>query len=195
MEEAITIMYLHGYGSRFDPDSDKIRCLTRLGRCVGPHLDYGQGPDAVGKAARDMAFQEHPDLIVGTSMGGWLASHTGAALGIPFVALNPAIRPSQTLRKYIGKTVNYGGFNATIDAETVSAYYDFCISDGCGLILCEAGDEVLNADETIAYLEKYYATQLIPGGSHRFESLESQLDKIRHHYDIAGLIYGADELD
>jgi hypothetical protein len=128
-------------------------------------------------------------------MGGWLAGHTGAALGIPFVALNPAIRPSQTLRKYVGNPVNYDGFEAAIDADTVAAYPDFRTTDGCGLILCEADDEILDAQETIASLKDYYATRLIPGGNHRFTSLASQLDTIRTHCFHAGLIYGAEDFE
>lgn len=195
MNEIIKVMYLHGYGSQFDPNSEKMRCLSELGPVVGPNLNYGKGMDAVKKAASDLALQEDCELIVGTSMGGWLASHVGAALGISFVALNPALFPSQTLRKYIGKTVNYDGFDATIDAATVAGYEDFCTRRGCGLILCEAGDEVLDAHATIAYLDKYYAVELIPGGNHRFESLALQLDKIRRHYDIACMNYGAEDFE
>jgi predicted esterase YcpF (UPF0227 family) len=31
-------------------------------------------------------------------MGGWLASHVGVKCGIPFVALNPVISPSDSLQ-------------------------------------------------------------------------------------------------
>lgn len=42
-DKPIRIMYLHGYGSRFDPHSDKMQVLSRLGEVFGPDLDYGQG--------------------------------------------------------------------------------------------------------------------------------------------------------
>tara|TARA_R100000900_G_scaffold66106_1_gene52887 strand:+ start:183443 stop:184015 length:573 start_codon:yes stop_codon:yes gene_type:complete len=180
-DKSIRIMYLHGYGSRFDPQSDKMQVLSQLGKVFGPDLDYGQGPDTVLAVAMDFARREEPDLVIGTSMGGWLASHVGAALGIPFVALNPAIQPAQTLRKYIGHTVNYSGFDATIDADAVAAYPDFQKDSFSGLVLCEEGDEVLGAGETMVFLEGHHDVRLLPGGSHRFSCLSSQLDSIRNH--------------
>lgn len=180
-EEPIGIMYLHGYGSRFDPNSDKMEVLSQLGEVFGPDLDYGQGPDAVLAAAIDFARREQPELIIGTSMGGWLASHVGAVLGVPFVALNPAIQPAQTLRKYIGHTVNYSGFDATIDADAVAAYPDFQKDSFSGLVLCEEGDEVLDAAETKAFLERHHDVRVLPGGCHRFSCLASQLGVIRSH--------------
>ena len=189
LDGAIKIMYLHGYGSRFDLQSEKMHILSQLGEVVGPDLNYGLGPDVVRKVAEDLARQEFPDLIVGTSMGGWLAGHTGTALGIPFVALNPAIRPSQTLRKYIGNPVNYEGFEATIEAETVAAYPDFRTTKGFGLILCEEADEVLDAHTTIAFLKDYYDARLIPGGNHRFSSLADHLGDIHTHWFHSVMCY------
>lgn len=180
-DKPIRIMYLHGYGSRFDPQSDKMQVLSQLGKVFGPDLDYGQGPNAVLAIAIDFAHREQPDLVIGTSMGGWLASHVGAVLGAPFVALNPAIRPAQTLRKYIGHTINYSGFDATIDADAVSEYPDFQKGSFSGLVLCEEGDEVLDAGETLAFLEGHHDVRLLPRGSHRFSCLASQLDAIRRH--------------
>lgn len=109
-----------------------------MGKLFGPDLDYGQGAGAVLAIAIDFASREQPDLIIGTSMGGWLASHVGAVLGIPFVALNPAIQPAKTLGKYVGHTVNYSGFDATIDADVVAGYPDFQRDGFSGLPPAEA---------------------------------------------------------
>ena len=172
------ILYLHGYGSKFDPDSTKIGVLKTLGQVSGPNLDYGEGQQAVFDAVLAFVDNDRYDLVVGTSMGGWLASHVCRLLQVPFVALNPAITPSRTLKKYIGQTINYVGHDCRIDEEAVMSYADFYTRGGCGYILCEAGDEVLDARTTLDYLSAYYGTKLIDGGSHRFESLASHLSQL-----------------
>ena len=189
------ILYLHGYASQFDPDSAKIKALSKIGEVDGPDLDYTQGQKNVFGKVADFAGYGDYDLIVGTSMGGWLASHACIALGTPFVALNPAVHPSKTLKKYVGQTVNYIGRAFRIDEETVASYSHFNTEGGCGHILCEEGDEVLDARYTIQYLEKSYGTTLVPGGSHRFESLADHLDLLKHTTHICSVIWGSEDSD
>jgi predicted esterase YcpF (UPF0227 family) len=124
-------------------------------------------------------------FVVGISMGGWLASHVGVKCGIPFVALNPAISPSDSLQKHVGITVNYTGTDRTIDVDTVKQYPPLATT-GCGLVFCEEGDEVIDPKATINTLSKHYEVHLIPGGSHRFESLDAQIALIERHVLSAG---------
>ncbi|CAA0081733.1 Uncharacterised protein [Halioglobus japonicus] len=186
------VLYLHGYGSKFDPDSAKMQTLKKRGKVSGPDLDYGRGQQAVVDAVLTFVDNENYDLIVGTSMGGWLASHASVLLRVPFVALNPAIRPSQTLQKYIGQTINYVGYDCLIDDQAVISYEDFQTQGGYGHILCEEGDEVLDAHETISHLKAYYGTTLVPAGSHRFESLKYHLDQLDQTASIGAKIMASE---
>lgn len=63
---------------------------------------------------------------------------------------------------------------------------------GCGQILCEEGDEVLDAAVTIEYLRDFYGTTLVPGGSHRFESLEDHLKKLEHTAFGCSILWGSE---
>jgi len=68
-------------------------CLTPVG---GHDIDYTQTAEEVIEDSLDKLMQVNPDLIVGSSMGGWLVGILGAKTGIPFVAINPVC--SATIR-------------------------------------------------------------------------------------------------
>ena len=82
---AMKILYVHGFGSNYHPTKPKVQLLRILGEVVGVDVDYCKGFDAAFQKVKVAAMT--CDLIVGTSMGGFMASHIGAVLSIPFVAL------------------------------------------------------------------------------------------------------------
>lgn len=112
----MSVLYLHGYGSEYKPDSEKIRALERLGIVSGINLYYGKGSEICIERAKLAFISQDIDLAVGTSMGGWLASHVGMKCGIPFVALNTAVSPSESLKKHVVIAVNYTGTEHTVEA-------------------------------------------------------------------------------
>ena len=180
----MNILYLHGYASCYKPDTDKVIALEQLGPVSGIDLDYTEGPDAVIEAALEATTRYNTELLVGTSMGGWLASQVALRTGLPFVALNPATDPAESLQKYIGQPIDFTGTAYVIDAQTVSAYPPLA-RDAHGLVLCQSGDDVIDAQATHAALSRHYHVELLPGGSHRFENLDLQLDQIVSHYQAA----------
>ena len=181
-------LYVHGFGSRFDPENPKLKALSELGEVVGVDVDYCEGFKTAFSEVS--AGASECDLIVGTSMGGYLASHVGAAHGIPFVALNPAVKPSETLCGHIGTFVDYVGRHSTLTEETVAGYPDIQMVGGCGLILLEAGDDVIDPEVTLNLLRDVYSVKIYEGGSHRFESLQERLGEIQAFMNIAEAVYG-----
>ena len=159
-----------------------------MGEVVGVDVDYCEGFDAAFQKVKVAAMT--CDLIVGTSMGGFMASHVGAVLSIPFVALNPAIAPRETLLKYVGSFVDYNGNKKVLDQKTVANYPDFKTVNGCGLILLEAGDKVIDPKHTLRALEDFYDVRMIEGGSHRFDSLSDQIKEIAKFVIVAEMVYG-----
>lgn len=185
----MNIVYFHGFGSAFDPDNDKVRVLEELGTVFGLNIDYTIGADEVIDTARDFALDCDVDLIVGTSMGGWLASHVATALGVPFVSLNPAIEPSFNLEKYAGKKfTDFTGKICEMKASTVVEYPDFKLG-GFGLILLEEDDDVIDPFYTSMMLDTEYELYIKPGGNHRYTSLKEDVVKIQQHYDKSELGY------
>jgi predicted esterase YcpF (UPF0227 family) len=189
------IGYLHGFASYYDDTNPKVKTLGKLGTVIGLDINYNTHAALVISGAVQWALDKEVDLIVGCSMGGWLASHVGSVLGIPFVALNPAVAPSVLLIKYLdvpeGET-DFGGYPmASMDELDVKSYPDMG-KGGYGLILLEEGDDLFNWENTKSELDKYYKVVVTNGGSHRFESLEDHLFTIQHHVELSELVYGAD---
>ena len=185
------ILYVHGFGSHYDPEHEKIKALETLGTVVGINLDYCKGYDRASGAIYDAIMEEGIDLIVGTSMGGYMAAQMGSHCGIPFVSFNPLIYPNKSLQKWIGNFVDHAGNDRCLTDTVVSEYPDITQS-GAGLIMVESGDEVLKAQDTIDLLETVFQVEWFTGGSHRFTHMEAALPKIKAFYENAKLNYGLD---
>lgn len=172
--------YLHGFASQFDPTSEKLRTLAELGPVQGHNIDYTQSAEEVVENSLDKLMQVNPDLLIGTSMGGWLASILGSETGIPFVAINPVIDPSKSLNKHVGQGIDHQGEAYELTSTVVRSYYPFA-RNGSGLVLLDDGDEVIDRQGTIKALEGYYPVHSFSGGSHRFEHMANALELIREH--------------
>lgn len=165
------ILYVHGFGSKFDPSLPKVKELMKLGAVYGVNVDYlASGSDLprhdVISSIIEVVIDKEIDLIVGTSMGGWAAAVVGCATGIPFVAANPVLSPSKVLPKL------------NVSTARAASYEDFPL-EGCqGLILLDEGDDLLDSKETFERLKPHYLVNMFAGGSHRFDHMEDSLDLI-----------------
>jgi len=173
----LNIFYCHGFASSFDPNKSKIQTLSRLGTVDGCHIDYTQRADEVVIHVIEQGNFANVDVIVGTSMGGWLAATLGSSLGIPFVAINPVVDPSEALHKYVGECVDHQGAPYTLSQSAVASYYPIA-KNGCGLILLDDGDEVIDAAHTKRLLEDHYEVKVFEGGNHRFAHMKEALPLI-----------------
>jgi predicted esterase YcpF (UPF0227 family) len=179
-ENLMRILYIHGFGSHYDPNHEKIQMLKTLGTVVGVNVDYCNGFTTVFDTALDAVIAEEVDLIVGTSMGGYLAAQVGARAGVPFVALNPATSPVVGLQKWVGTFTDYADNDKCLTPSIVESYPDI-VQQGAGLVIVESGDEIISAVETVALLENVFRVELFSGGSHRFTNLKSALPIIQEH--------------
>ena len=177
---AMKILYVHGFGSHFDPNHEKIKLLETLGEVVGVDVDYCRGFHRAFEAVREAATEHNVDLIVGTSMGGYMAAHVGSETGLPFVALNPAVQPNITLQKWTGCFTDYVG-NAHYLSENVADAYPDIATTGCGLVIVESADEVIPARTTMEMLEDVFHVEMFAGGSHRFTHMKQALPMIQAH--------------
>lgn len=183
------ILYIHGFGSQFDPNHEKIKVLETLGTVVGVNVDYCRGFENVCAVVKDAILESNIDLVVGTSMGGYTAACVGTKMGIPFVSLNPAVTPSVSLQRWVGNFTDYAGNDHVLTESMVATYPDIP-TDGYGLILLQSGDEVIPAGVTQIMLDDFYRVVLYPGGTHRFENLEKALPDITTFVSQANACYG-----
>lgn len=176
------ILYIHGFGSRVDPQSEKYRALSSIGDVSAVAPDYSV---AYSRNMLQLQAQtQNADLIVGTSMGGCMASRLAKVSRKPFVAINPVLFPRRTLHKYLGTGTDYYGKTYTITEETSASYPVFSV-DVKGLILLDLGDEVIDAVETLACIGDSLPVIAFDAGSHRFAHIHESLDAIVSFFESA----------
>ena len=178
------ILYIHGFGSIFDSNSDKVVALSSLGDVLGIDIDYTQSPDVIHSKILEKVLEHQVDLIVGTSMGGYFAARVGASTGIPFVACNPSIEPEIALLKYVGTHTDYYGREYTLTEEVVNMYNPF-VTHGRGLILLDKGDELFDSTKTCEALKDSYDVRMYDGGNHRFTHMNDAIVIIESFYNDA----------
>jgi len=183
------IMYIHGFGSTFDVTNPKVQQLARLGEVVGIDIDYTQRTEEIQQQIADFILEQNVTLLVGTSMGGYYAGVVGTKYGVPFVAVNPAINPAETLRKFEGSGITFLGKSYVLHNETIAEYGEFPIGNGRGLILLDLADELIDPNNTAKLLEEHYQIKCFEGGSHRFDHLEESLPIIEDFVHRAEINY------
>jgi hypothetical protein len=117
--------------------------------------------------------------LVGSSLGGYYASALAERHGCRAVLINPAIRPYEDLRQYLGRNRNlYTGE----DYEITPAHFDELRALKIERItrperywlLVQTGDEVLDYREAVAFFAGAKQT-VIEGGDHGFQGFERYL--------------------
>ncbi len=175
--EATSILYCHGWGSSFDPRKDKIRALAKVLPVDGITVDYTNHPRKVFERYAARLKLQHDTVVVGTSLGGFYAAWLGAEFDCRFIAINPSIAPSTTLRAYVGKGVNHAGQPFELTPECVMAYDALGFRlDGRGTIVLDMADEVLSAQATLDFLQGRLPVISFDGGSHRFDHMRELIE-------------------
>lgn len=82
------IAFLHGLESTAVGDK-RVNRFKDLAEVYAPEIDYRK--DKIFAEVLENVKEFNPDLIVGSSMGGFFAYHIAAILGIPSILINPAI--------------------------------------------------------------------------------------------------------
>jgi len=183
------ILYVHGFGSAYDPNHEKIQTLETIGTVVGVNVDYCKGYQNVFETVMTAVTDEKVDLIVGTSMGGYMAAHVGSACGVPFVSMNPATNPSDSLQRWVGRFSDYHGNDHFLSDSVVAEYPDI-VTTGAGLVLLDSADEVINAYNTQTVLDGFFEIVMFQGGSHRFAHVEEALPFIKEHFNLMSASFG-----
>lgn len=182
------VLYIHGFGSSFDPDSEKIKALSKQFEVIGVNIQYEYHCPSIQTFLKMTIMENNVDLVIGTSLGGWYAAEVASKCGIPFVALNPTTHPNETLKSYVGTNTDYNGREYTLDESIPDEYYPLS-KNGYGLILLQEGDDVIDVQKTKEYLERRYSVIVTKGGSHRFDNMEEHLPFITSFLRSAEVSY------
>lgn len=188
----MNILYIHGFGSRFKPQSDKVKSLSSLGVVHGVDIDYTDSKSVITQQLRDIIIQKDIELLIGTSMGGYFSAEVGQMIGLPYVMINPVMDPSVTLNKYIGEGIDHYGRPYHLEKNTVEEYDQMMLENQHGLLLLDKGDELIDYRETVRLLTNTQ-TLAFEGGSHRFDHINESLGTIQHYANTLSVVLGFGE--
>ncbi len=178
------ILYLHGFNSA--PSSHKARTMRRYmdergigDRFTCPALPH-QPRDAVALIERELRRLGRPTLV-GSSLGGFYATHFAEKHDCRAVLIQPAVQPYAGLETALGPQQNLYTHERY---ELTRSHLDFWRSlalEGVDaeryLLLLETGDEVLDYRQAV---RKYEGARMVirEGGDHTMKSFAEHLPRI-----------------
>lgn len=185
------LIYLHGFNS--SPQSHKAQLLRRYMEEGGLGEQYACPalPPLASEAIRVAEGLMHGKAacLVGSSLGGFYATHLAEKHGARAVLLNPAIDPHVGLRAYLGRQTN---LHTGEPYELTEAHlrdwqrlYEPRITPGRYLLIVETGDELLDYRRA---LERYAGAEhiVVEGGDHSLASFPRHLRRILRFCGLGG---------
>lgn len=82
------VVYLHGLES--NQGGSKVDWLTANYMVYAPVMNYKRDSETIFEDQLDIIQQFEPDLIIGSSMGGYFADRIGSHIGCDLLLFNPA---------------------------------------------------------------------------------------------------------
>ena len=197
--ELPVMMYLHGFMS--GANGAKQRQLQKLFkgryRVIAPELDAD--PDHSLGIINETIKAEKPEIIIGTSLGGWMAltCESGDAV---IVVVNPVTRPEIQLSHWVGEEHTYfckrldGVQTYTLSEETLNKYTKYDVKKEITLkqhrtfALCSTADELLGTSHVEILKDILPANQLMvvddfghqrkdAGMTHLYSLIEKSLNR------------------
>ncbi|KAA0015366.1 alpha/beta fold hydrolase [Salinicola corii] len=195
VQPARALLYLHGFNS--SSASPKARLVKaacgalarheeRRLACLTPDLSHR--PDLAlqqAEAALEVLGCEDT-LLVGSSMGGFLATLLAERYGLRAVLINPAVQPARFVGDYLGQTLvnDASGECFTIDNsyfdQLTALQWERIVHPTRYLLLLGSDDETLDCRDAL----RAYAgsrTLIHPGGDHGFDVLHEYLPALFAH--------------
>ncbi len=181
------IVYLHGFNS--SPASGKARQLGEHMASIGRLADYfcpalpNSPLEAIAHVEAELEHRRPESVtLVGSSLGGFYATHLAEKHGWKAVLVNPAVHAHKRLRSALGPQTNWHSgekweLTEAHLAELAALNVDSITLPKRYLLLAQTGDEVLDYRDAVAYYAG--AAQIIEdGGDHGFSGFE------RHYQTI-----------
>lgn len=179
------ILYLHGFNSA--PASRKAELLRGYLESFGlagefrcPALPHWPA-DALSVIDAEIRNCGGSPTLVGSSLGGFYATHFAEQQGLRAVLINPAITPHLGLRSYLGPQQNlYTGERYELTLAHLEGWAGLVggrIDPERYLLLLETGDELLDWRLTARRYEGA-RTVIREGGDHTLRSFAEHLARI-----------------
>jgi len=172
-----SILYLHGFHS--SPYSEKAQIFKRFIansdhelEVIAPQLNVY--PELAIKQIEDIVKKPSNDIVgvVGSSLGGYLATYLHNEFKLPITVVNPAVRPFELLSDYLGpqiQPVTGEAYELKPDhIEQLKVIYSETLWKPEQVwLLQQEGDEVLDYRQAICHYKGCHIT-LESEGDHSF---------------------------
>jgi uncharacterized protein len=190
------LIYIHGFNS--SPASYKARALKHRLEAMGKGSAFSC-PALPDRPAQASALLEgalrgvglEAVTLVGSSLGGYYATYLAEKFAVKAVLVNPAVRPYEGLRAFLGPQKNlYSGEGYELTQRHLDELRGLDVDQPTRMaryyLMVTTGDEVL--DYRVAVQKYAGAKQLIvPGSDHGFAEFAHYLDSV---LDFAGIPRG-----
>ncbi len=184
------ILYLHGFLS--SPQSQKATQTRHYFERHYPDVNvhFPALPNTPSEVSEYLLSFIHGKMknveaglkVIGSSMGGFLATWLVEKYGGKAVLVNPAVKPFELLQDYLGEHVNpYSQESFTITEQDMTFLKQLdtpqVSNPDSYRVMLQTGDATLNYREAQT---KYQHSLLVveEGGDHSFQGFENHLDEI-----------------
>lgn len=171
------VLYLHGYGSTGEGSKSQA-FKNAFGNDHVSAPDLPINPIEVEKIINNIVRKnkDYPLIFVGTSLGGFWANYFSTKWDAPCILVNPATRPSISLRKYLGRSIGkYTGKELNVTEEDLleyakrEEYLKANPNDNNISMFIANDDSVISPEETLKNLPNSSYLNVKDTGGHRFE--------------------------
>jgi hypothetical protein len=186
------ILYLHGFASSSQSEKallvrDYFRQHLPAHQLSIPDLPYT--PAEAWQELQQLCAKRAPDLIIGSSLGGFLATALAEQFACKAVLINPAVRPHLLLKQHLGRyyhPVRQQHYEVTAAQlpQLAALQVDRLQQPANYLVLLQSGDEVLDYRQAL----EFYQTcrpDVQPGGDHSYQGLQNRLADIVNFAQLA----------
>ena len=128
------------------------------------------------------ALEQHSDrkiALIGSSLGGFMATTLAEAYGVKALLVNPAVKPYELISHVLGENKNpYTGEAFFLDDSHIQELHQLEVQTITHTerikVLLQTGDETLDYRKAVSYYQG--CPQMVEeGGDHRFQDFEKHL--------------------
>jgi len=187
------ILYIHGLNS--SPASLKARQLIAVMQRMGladqlrvPELHH-HPRQAIAQLQADIDALGGTPLLVGSSLGGYYATHLAERLGLKALLINPAVNPHKLFKGVLGPQTNYyNGQTWDLTLDHIAALKELEVPPPRSAeryqVWLQTGDETLD----YRHAEVFYEgcdLRIEVGGDHGFQGFAEHLPQLFAYAGIA----------
>ena len=187
-----TVLYLHGFAS--SSRSEKALIIREFFQQQLPHHrllipDLPYTPLEADALLQQLCQEYPPSAVIGSSLGGFLATRIAEQYQCQAVLINPAVHPHLLLRQHLGRYYHpVHDIHYTVDGSHLPILQRFQVTEIADpsryLVLLETADEVLDYRQAVEF---YAQCQLdiTEGGNHSYQGFSNRLMDIAKFCELA----------